>query len=65
MHKLECEGFFGRIKNKFYYGRDWTNVSINNFIILLNKYLTWYNNSRGKRSLNGLTPNEYRSLYYK
>ncbi|MCR1809495.1 IS3 family transposase [Haploplasma modicum] len=60
-----CEGFFGRIKNEFFYGRDWTNVSINNFIILLNKYLTWYNNSRGKRSLNGLTPNEYRSLYYK
>lgn len=60
-----CEGFFGRIKNEFFYNRDWNDISINNFIHLLNKYLDWYNYKRTKRSLNGLVPYDFRKAYYK
>lgn len=60
-----CEGFFGRIKNEFFYKRNWSNISITTFIDLLNEYLNWYNLKRPKRSLNGLTPNEYRNEFYK
>ena len=60
-----CEGFFGRRKNEFFYKRNLTNVSTSNFINLLNRYLNWYNLKRPKRSLNGLTPYEFRNMYYK
>lgn len=55
-----CEGFFGRLKNEFYYGLRWENTSIDEFIELLDDYLHWYNNKRIKLSLGGLSPIEYR-----
>lgn len=55
-----CEGFFGRIKNEFFYGRNWRNSSLESFIDQLDKYLEWYNEERIKMSLGGMSPMVYR-----
>lgn len=55
-----CEGFFGRIKNEMFYSREWSNVSLENFKIILNDYLMWYNSKRIKISLGFKSPEEYR-----
>lgn len=55
-----CEGFFGRLKNEFFYGRNWKGVSLNDFIDQLDQYITWYANKRIKISLNGKSPTQYR-----
>ena len=55
-----CEGFFGRLKNEMFYGRDWQGVSIDTFIAMLNDYLIWYNEKRIKVSLGYMSPKEYR-----
>jgi len=55
-----CEGFFGRLKNEFFYDESWLNVSIENFIELLDEYLEWYNNARIKLSLGGISIMKYR-----
>lgn len=34
-----CEGFFSRIKNEMFYERDWSNVSLDSFIDILDEYL--------------------------
>lgn len=59
-----CEGFFGRLKNEFFYYRDWKNISSTEFIAKLSNYIDWYNNKRRKVSLGGLTIAEYREKYY-
>jgi len=55
-----CEGVFGRIKNEMFYNRSWTGVSVDEFIIILNDYLIWYNEKRIKMSLGAMSPLEYR-----
>ena len=55
-----CEGFFGRLKNEFFYGRDWSGYSIEDFISALNEYIVWYNEVRIKKSLGFLSPLEFR-----
>ena len=55
-----CEGFFGRIKNEMFYNQDWTGISVNEFIKILNTYLKWYNEKRIKISLRNMSPLEYR-----
>ena len=55
-----CEGFFGRLKNEMFYGRDWQGVSIEDFIELLDRYIHWYAEERIKLSLGGLSPMNYR-----
>ena len=55
-----CEGLFGRLKNEMFYNRDWTGVSIQEFIDILNEYLVWYNEKRLKISLGNMSPREYR-----
>jgi putative transposase len=55
-----CEGFFGRLKNEMYYDRPWSEVSIQEFIDLVDQYIGWYNQTRIKLSLGGLSPDEYR-----
>lgn len=55
-----CEGLFGRLKNEMFYNRDWTGVSIREFIDILNEYLIWYNERRIKISLGNMSPLEYR-----
>lgn len=54
-----CEGFFGRIKNEMFYERDWSNVSLDSFIDILDEYLYWYVEERVKLSL-GMSPLQYR-----
>ena len=55
-----CEGFFGRLKNEMFYGRDWKGVSIDDFMSKLDEYIHWYNEKRIKLSLGGMSPLEYR-----
>lgn len=55
-----CEGFFGRLKNEMFYGRSWQNVSIDEFIKILDDYMHWYAEERIKISLGGISPIQYR-----
>ncbi len=55
-----CEGFFGCLKNEFYYSRNWSGVSAEEFIEQLNLWLRYYNEERVKESLGWMSPMEYR-----
>lgn len=55
-----CAGFFGRLKNEFFYGESWIDMSVGKFIELLDAYLEWYNNRRIKLSLGGVSIMKYR-----
>ena len=55
-----CEGLFGRLKNEFFYHRDWRGVTIEEFMALLDSYAKRYNEHRLKESLGWMSPNEYR-----
>ena len=37
-----CEGFFGRMKNEMFYEVSWLNVSIEEFIHIVEEYMVWY-----------------------
>lgn len=54
-----CEGFFGRFKNEFFFGRDFSSYSLDSFMQYLDDCLHWYNNDRIKLSF-GCSPMEYR-----
>lgn len=54
------EGFFGRLKVEMFYGRDWSGVSVEEFMRRVSEYIDWYNTKRRKRSLGGMSPLEYR-----
>ena len=56
-----CEGVFGRIKNEMFYNRFWAEVSIAEFMTILNDYLNWYNEKRIKMSLGAMSSLEYRN----
>lgn len=55
-----CEGFFGRLKNEFFYGQDWKGVSIKKFIQELDDYMRYYRDKRIKESLGWKSPAQYR-----
>ena len=55
-----CEGFFGRLKNEFFYNRKWNEITAQDFIKQLNDYIVWYNEKRIKQSLGYLSPVDYR-----
>ncbi len=55
-----CEGFFGRLKNEFFYYQSWKGISLNECMEMLNEYIVWYNEKRIKVFLGGLSPLEYR-----
>ena len=54
------EGFFGRCKREFFYGRDWRGVSIEEFMEMLDGYLVWYRDKRRKSDLGYMSPMQYR-----
>ena len=54
------EGFFGRLKVEFFYGRDWSGWSIHGFMDALDEYIRWYNEERIKLPLGGMSPMQYR-----
>ena len=56
-----CEGFFGILKREFFHNHDWSNVTREEFIKELDKYLTWFKIKRIKERLGYLSPTEYRS----
>ena len=55
-----CEELFGRLKNEMFYNRNWSGISIPQFIEVLNNYLIWYNEKRIKITLGNMNPLEYR-----
>ena len=57
---VACERFFGRLKTEMFYGRDWSGISIQEFIDRLDAYIRWYAEKRIKLSLGGLNPMEFR-----
>ena len=55
-----CEGFFGRLKNEFFYHRDWDGVAMESFMAQLDGYIRFYNERRKKQSLGWMSPMQYR-----
>ena len=55
-----CEGFFGRMKQEMFYGRDWSAARLDEFMKAVDGYLTWFCNGRIKTALGNMTPLEYR-----
>ena len=55
-----CEGFFGRLKTELFYPRNWQDITIDQFIRIVDAYIRWYNEQRIKISLGSLSPQEYR-----
>lgn len=55
-----CEGFFGRLKNEFFYCRDWRGVTAEEFIGRLDSWLVHCNENRNKESLGWMSPMQYR-----
>ncbi len=56
-----CEGFFGILKNAMFYGRDWKDVSVKEFIVGLDDYLHWFREKRIKKKLGYKSPIDYRA----
>lgn len=54
------EGFFGRLKVEFFYGRDWSGWSTHGFMDALDEYIHWYNEESIELSLGGMSPMRYR-----
>ena len=54
------ETFFGRMKTEMFYGRQWDDVSLEEFIKKVNKYIIWYREKRIKETLGYMSPIEYR-----
>lgn len=57
-----CEGFFGRLKNEMYYGRNWSDVTLDSFMQQVDRYIRWYNGHRIKLSLGCVSPETYRQM---
>ena len=55
-----CEGFFGRLKNEFFYDRDWEGETTDAFMEKLDDYMNYYRDERIKESLGWLSPMQYR-----
>jgi transposase InsO family protein len=55
-----CEGFSGRLKSAILFARDWLSTTIDEFIAALDAYIRWYNETRIKISLSGLSPAAHR-----
>ncbi len=58
-----CEGFFGRLKNECFYGRNFAGYTTVMFISYIDTYIKWYNNKRIKKSLGYHSPVDYRRLH--
>ena len=60
-----AEGFFGLLKQEFYYPRDWSGTTVGEFMDELDRWMEWFRSERISQRLGWLTPNEYRlSLGY-
>ena len=48
------------MKNEMYYGRDWSDITLEGFMQNVDTYIRWYNEHRIKMSLEGMSPVKYR-----
>lgn len=55
-----CEGFFGRLKIEFFHGRDWSGITIDEFMEMLDAYLRWYRDVRIKSDIGYKSPMQHR-----
>ena len=55
-----AEGLFGRLKVEFFYGQDWSGVTMEEFMGRLDAYLSWYRDGRLKSDLGYMSPAQYR-----
>lgn len=55
-----CEGFFGHLKTEMFYGYNWDEYTLEEFIQAVDDYMHWYCERRIKSTLGGLSPLEYR-----
>ena len=55
-----CEGFFGHLKTEMFYGRNWDEYTLPEFIQEVDTYMHWYCKDRIKSTLGGISPLEYR-----
>ena len=55
-----AEGFFGRLKIEFFYGRDWSGVTLDEFADMLDAYLRWHRDVRLKSDLGYKSLMQYR-----
>lgn len=58
-----CQGFFGRLKNEMYYGREWSGVTLENFVQHVDTGIRWYNERRIKLSLGAVSLIMYRHQF--
>ena len=58
-----CEGFFGRLKNEFFYHRRWDCVDFKQFSKELDDFIKWYNDTRIKESLGWMSPVNFRRSF--
>ena len=58
--RTRAVGFFGRLKIEFFYGRDWSGVTLDEFADMLDAYLRWYRDVRLKSDLGYRSPMQYR-----
>lgn len=54
------EGLFGRLKIEFFYGRDWSDVTLEQIMKMLDAYLMWHRDERLKSDLGYMSPRKYR-----
>lgn len=46
-----AEGFFGTLKQEFFYARDWKGTTKGSFVRALDEYIVWYRDEKIERSL--------------
>lgn len=56
-----AEGFFGTLKQEFFYARSWKGVKRSQFVKLLNAYIVWYRDEKIKKALGWKTVKEHRA----
>ena len=56
-----AEGFFGTLKQEFFYARDWKGVRKSRFVRLLDEYIVWYRDEKVKESLGWKTITAHRA----
>ncbi|CAD5534420.1 putative transposase protein [Escherichia coli] len=57
-----CEGFFGRLKTKMYYGHKWLGITPEKFMQHVDAYIRWYNERRIKLSLGAVSPTTWADI---
>ena len=55
-----CKGFFGRLKTELFYPRNWQDITIDQFIQIVDSYIRWHNEKRSQIFLGSVSPIEYR-----